>query len=96
MSTVRDAVLLAAETLEEHPERWMQGDLFDDGERCACALGMCYAAADILGVDRMRAYMVISGAYCDLYDDDLPSFNDDEGRTAAEVAARLRELAERL
>lgn len=98
MSTVRDAVLLAAETLEEHPERWMQGDLFEFHDESpdvvhACAIGMCVTAGTVLGVTGVTA---VDMAHEDAFGIDLIDFNDNEASSAAEVAARLRELAERL
>lgn len=103
MSTVRDAVLLAAETLEEHPDRWLQGDLFEFDENHlaggpvrACAIGTCRLAAGVLGVPLHKVDDAVTGASLDAYGEGLDEFNDHVARTPAEVVVRLRELAERL
>lgn len=73
------------------------GDRFDDDEYVAleqdacrwCAVGAITKAAGRNDVIGDRATAVVS----DLINSHLPSWNDTPGRTASEVAAKLREAA---
>lgn len=98
-ATVKDAVLLAAETLEENPERWLRGDFYDGEALCdtyrACVVGMTDVAAAVLGLDA-QAGCVVRDLHEDVFEYDITGWNDHDARSAAEVAARLRQLAEHL
>ena len=105
MSASLDDVLeLAAQTLEEYPDRWTQGALIRDrtgreisvwrecDPHSACALGMVVLAAESMGEVGTVVSNVVDDAYVARYGDDMAAWNDYEARDAAEVAARLRSL----
>lgn len=89
MSTLADAVLLAAETIRENPERWTHGqyfrnaageELFDDEPQraCqACAMGMVLVAAGVLEV-------AFSLGNDDVLDVALNSVSETSGRSVEE------------
>lgn len=92
MSAVAEALRRIAVELREHPERWTQGcnardkygmdALIRDPDATAwCAVGLTHKHLTEEELD--VAWDVLCRA---MRTDNIPSFNDEEGRTAAEVA----------
>lgn len=93
--TVADVLARAADILEEFD--WRQGSCGSREDGSMCAVGAIYEASIDLGVrlsDTERRACCIDGEperIASLYP--LASWNDKQGRTKAEVVARLREAA---
>ena len=109
MTTPREILLKAADSIEAEPHRWIQGRhaAVIDGRTFACALELIKRGGDFDGEHikshaRYRNAAIILGR--DLETDTsgtefLPAsiivaWNDAEGRTPEEVAAALRAAAE--
>lgn len=97
--TVAEVLERAADLLEEYD--WCQGEFAKDSDGCAvvwesdkaqsfCALGVAYRAWSDLGQPHFPLVTSMQG-YLDVRD--VTAWNDEPGRTKAEVIAKLREAA---
>lgn len=99
--TARDWFLARAEEIEQHPERWTQGDSAKDAEgNPVCAddrEAVCWCLAGLFCRDGMQ-YADHDGIARRLLDskkyDCFADFNDAPDRTAADIVDFLRECAE--
>lgn len=101
MSTLADALTLAAETIRENPERWTKGTYYRDSNgwalyhpdnACsACAIGMTFIAADVVDAkfDEDDLHMLsLNVAFRG-----VAGIND-SAKSAADVAEYLDRMAE--
>ena len=100
MSTLADALTLAAETIRENPDRWTKGTYYRDSNGwalyhpdnacAACAIGMTFIAADVLDakIHEDDLHMLSLNVACR----GVAGIND-TAESAVEVAEYLDELA---